>query len=294
MNLNDLFRAKDIDPQQVLVLRHRPKEPKLNRALPRLAAEKPSTFNAYQQTQSAKLEKAMLGARYVASFIGREAGKALFVGLYSIGASKPLTYKGYWRIPEYVEMRERYGMKGPRSEEEGGRSSLLWFELALQDFYTSWKGKLVVKWPPPELSWWRWAHRNEMPVLTILRESELVEPMREWDELVLSWGELTDLPASWKDALRQWRVIYYIFDTSDSKGYVGSAYGKNNVLARWQNYKTSGHGGNTLLRQRNPQNFRFSILERVSPDMSPEDVIQRENTWKNRLYTHKPYGLNDN
>ena len=293
MDLNDLFHVKNIDPQQVLVLRHRPKEPELNRALPRLAAEKPHMFNAYQQTQAAKLEKAMLATRYVASFIGREAGKALFVGLYSIGASKPLTYKDYWRIPEYVEMRERYGMKGFRGEEEG-RSSLLWFELALQDFYTSWKGKLVVKWPPPERSWWRRAHRNEMPVLAILQESELVKPMGAWDSLILSWDELADLPSSWKDALRQWQVIYYIFDKSDSKGYVGSAYGKDKLLGRWQNYKSSGHGGNTLLRRRNPQNFRFSILERVSPDMKKEEVIQRENTWKKRLHTYKPYGLNDN
>ena len=33
----------------------------------------------------------MLGGGYIACFIGREAGKALFIGLYSIGPSKPLT-----------------------------------------------------------------------------------------------------------------------------------------------------------------------------------------------------------
>ena len=31
----------------------------------------------------------------------------------------------------------------------------------------------------------------------------------------------------------QWRGIYYIFDTSDAKGYVGSAYGEYNPLGRW-------------------------------------------------------------
>jgi len=44
--------------------------------LPWLAAEKPEVFNAYQQTQGEKVEKAMLGAKYVASFIGHEPGKA--------------------------------------------------------------------------------------------------------------------------------------------------------------------------------------------------------------------------
>ena len=46
MNLTDLLRGKDIDPQQVLVLRHRPWEPELNKVLPWLAAEKPNVFNA--------------------------------------------------------------------------------------------------------------------------------------------------------------------------------------------------------------------------------------------------------
>jgi hypothetical protein len=89
MELNDLFQKNGIDPRQVLVLRHRPKEPKLNRALPRLAAERPDVFNAYQSIQASSLEramKAMTGTGFVASFIGHEPGKALFVGLYAIRA----------------------------------------------------------------------------------------------------------------------------------------------------------------------------------------------------------------
>ena len=39
MNLKDLLLSKDIDPQHVLVLRHRPLEPDLNKVLPWLAAE---------------------------------------------------------------------------------------------------------------------------------------------------------------------------------------------------------------------------------------------------------------
>ena len=88
MDLNDLFQKKGIDPQQVLVLRHRPSEPEINKVLPWLAAETPVVFNAYQQTRGEKLEKAFQGAAYVASFIGHQPGKALFVGLYSIGKSK--------------------------------------------------------------------------------------------------------------------------------------------------------------------------------------------------------------
>jgi hypothetical protein len=51
MNLNDLLAGKGIDPQHVLVMRHRPSEPELNKVLPWLSAEKPDVFNAYQRTQ---------------------------------------------------------------------------------------------------------------------------------------------------------------------------------------------------------------------------------------------------
>src|SRR5436190_1005996 len=83
-------------------------------------------------------------------------------------------------------------------------------------------------------------------------------------------------PSTWKSKLSEWRAIYYIFDTSDGKGYIGSAYGDTNLLGRWRGYATRGHGGNHLLRQRDPQHFRFTILERVSPDMDPSDVIRLE------------------
>jgi hypothetical protein len=51
-------------------MRHRPQEPELRKVLPWLAAEKPELFNAYQQTHGERVEKAMLGAKFVASFIG--------------------------------------------------------------------------------------------------------------------------------------------------------------------------------------------------------------------------------
>jgi hypothetical protein len=294
MNLNDLLLKEDIDPRQVLVFRHRPHESKLNKVLPWLAAERPEVFNAYQQTQGKKLEKvmgAMEGVGYVASFIGHEPGKALFIGLYSIGTSKPLSQKQYWQVPAYIEMKA-FGMKGFSNEDP--RITVRWFDLKLTDFYSFWKGKLIVSWPGLERSWWRRAHRNKIPVLAVLEDSALDTVMPEWDNIILTWEELQVLPVRWKTAISQWRGIYYIFDTSDGKGYVGSAYGANNLIGRWQNYAASGHGGNRLLRQRDSRNFQFSILQRVSPDMDANEVIQLESSWKVRLHTRKPLGLNDN
>ena len=118
--------------------------------------------------------------------------------------------------------------------------------------------------------------------------------MKKWDELELTWSQLSVLPKRWQATLAEWRGIYYIFDASDGKGYVGSAYGSSNLVGRWRNYAASGHGGNRLLRERDSQNFHFTILELVSPTMEFDEVIRRESTWKERLHTRKPNGLNDN
>lgn len=293
MNLNDLLHGKGIDPQKVLVLRHRPWEPELNKVLPWLAAEKPDVFNAYQQSQKEKVERAITRAGYVASFIGHEPGKAVFIGLYAVKGWKSITQKQFWKIPANVELKS---LGGKAFMEDSPRSSVLWFDLALADFYTHWKGKLIVRWPGLERSWHRWAHKpkNEMQVLAVHDESILDAAMPEWNEIDLTWKELGELPTRWKAKLNEWRCIYFIFDTSDGKGYVGSAYGESNLLGRWQNYAAAGHGGNRLLRQRDPNNFRFSILERVSPDMAQTDITQLEATWKKRLHTKHPFGLNDN
>jgi hypothetical protein len=147
--------------------------------------------------------EAMKGDGHVASFIAHGPGKALFVGLYKIAGSKPLTFEEFWRVPAYIEMKA-FGKKGWNAGEDA-RPSVLWFELQLTDFYARWKGKLVVGWPPPERSWWRRAHRKEHPVLAVLEDSALEAAMPEWDEPGLSWEELAVLPSRWRAALAQWR-----------------------------------------------------------------------------------------
>lgn len=288
MDFNDLLIKENIDPKTVLVMRHRPSEPELRKVLPWLAAERPETYNAYQQTQGLKTENAMKRADYVASFIGHEARKALFIGLYQRHKSKPLTYKQYWNLSPYKEMKN-FGLLGF----SGDRENVLWFDLKITPFYQGWKGRMIVDWPPPERSWWRWANKNHIPISTIHEQSILDAEMPEWNEITLTVEQLKVIPLKWKTALQQWRGIYFIYDESDQKGYVGSAYGNENILGRWLSYAASGHGGNKELRHRDPTKFRFSILQRVSPDMEPTEIINLEATWKNRLHTRE-FGMNEN
>jgi hypothetical protein len=290
MDLNALLREKNIDPTAVAVLRHRPQYPELRRVLPWLAAERPDSFNAYQQTHGPKVEKALQQATYTASFIGHAAGQAIFVGIFKVVGWTPITEQQFWKRPGTGDLRT-FGMD---IMDRAGRETVLWFDLQLTDIYADWKGKLIVNWPPPERAWWRWASRNTIPIAAILPESAFDEDMPSWDKIDVGWEELKVLPTRWRHKLSEWRAIYYIFDTSDRKGYVGSAYGSENLLGRWLGYGAVGHGGNKLLRQREPKNFRFSILQRLSPDLEPGDVVAVESSWKERLHTREPWGLNDN
>lgn len=285
MDFKDLLMKRGFDLEKVMVMRHSPQEPELRKVLPWLAAERPGVFNAYQQIQNIRAEKALMKADFVGSFIG-QADKAIFIGLYRRRSWYPITDEEFWAIPENQEMKP-FGLRGIEN-----RETALWFNLEPLDFYAEWKGRLVVKWPPGML-WWRWAKSNDFPIYAIHEESLLDEEMPSWDQLSLGWSALMVLPAKWKTTLSQWRGIYFIIDISDGKGYVGSASGEKNLLGRWLNYSASGHGGNKKLKQRDPQNFLFTILQRTSPDMNEADVIRLEANWKDRLHTRE-FGLNDN
>jgi hypothetical protein len=294
MELNDLLSKNGIDPARTLVLRHRPTELLLRRALPLLlAAERLDIFDAYQAYQNPAAERsfaAQVGG-WLASFIAHGPARAVFVGLYKIEGAEPESSEQYWARPENHEL-VKFGL-GSYSTAHSGPPSLR-FDLSLTSFHEEWRGKLVIHWPPPERSWVRRAHKNQMRVLAIREESAFAAELPAWDDIDFTWAELQILPQRMRGALEQWRGIYLIWDQSDGKAYVGSAYGSANILGRWENYSATGHGGNKHLRGRDPNNFRFTVLERVSPDMPSDEVIRRESSWKRRLHSAAPHGLNDN
>jgi hypothetical protein len=276
--LNDL----PVEPSTTLLLRHQPTEREFRRKLPWLAAEDMEAYNAYQQTQSRAVENQMLKATHVASFIGHTTGQALFVGIFEKHGEQRMTaaqknaQPGMKSIAHYFTLRESF-----------------WFDLRLTNLLAEWKGRLTLNWPG-ERSWSRWGtSKSNLVVQAIHEESVLAGEMPSWDQLILTWSDLHDMPGSWKERLSQWRGVYFIHDRSDGKGYVGSAYGTENILGRWNIYAKTGHGNNKLLRDRRPDDLSFSILQLVAPDLSADDVIRLEGTWKNRLHTRES-GLNEN
>jgi hypothetical protein len=155
---------------------------------------------------------------------------------------------------------------------------------------------LVVDWPGSDRAWSRWAHKkkNVFHVAALLEESKLIDKMPHWTEIVLKHEELKIIPQAWRHKMEEWRGIYYIFDQGSGKGYVGSAYGVENIFGRWSNYSKTLHGNNKLLRQCDAKNLVFSILEIDSHARERDEIIVKESSWKRRLHTRHPNGLNAN
>jgi hypothetical protein len=265
-----LLEMAEIDPAHTLIVRHVPVEKSLKRVLPWLVIERPDLWLAYQRIQWESLEKAMTRGRTIASFIGDAAGSAVFAGLYTIGAWERLDAAGYDRFPGNRELMA-FGMAGRTT----AMPDCLAFELTPHPAYQHWVGHLTIDWPQPYQRWWRWAKPGHFAVRTIEADSRFVPAVPDWREMILSWQELSNLPKAWQAALSQWRGIYLIHDCERGASYVGSAGGSDNIHGRWCDYARSGHGGNRGLKDSKPDQLRFSILERTSPDLSTEGGCTR-------------------
>jgi len=79
--------------------------------------------------------------------------------------------------------------------------------------------------------------------------------------------------------------------------YVGSAYGENMILGRWQSYIKTGNGDNAELRKLSfdyiKKNFKFSILDIFKSTTDDQTIILRECWWKSVLQTRE-FGYNIN
>ena len=222
-------------------------------------------FKNWQENQSQK----NFGRKYILSLIYWNKDEWLFAGIY-----------------ESVSVSEE--------------NSKYKYETCLLNVANEFIGKLIINFKKDfRASYLRLEKYIEnMNVLEIKRESIKID-FPGYDKVNVSWNELSNLIKidSWKTALENQKGVYLITDINSGKMYVGSAYGENMILGRWENYIANGHGGNKELKKIEfeyiKKNFRYSILEIFKSTIDDEIIMARESWWKETLLTRK-FGYNDN
>jgi hypothetical protein len=225
-------------------------------------------------------------ATHVAAFHARPKEHAVFIGLYEQRGSRTITKAELEVMPSYQAL-VRHGMSLATED----RPTMLHFDLQEMKALAGFQGRVEVRWPKPPVQWSRWANR-EFPITAIHEEDLLQERMKAWDEISLTCAEINMCPPSWIKTLSGYRGIYFIFDTILQKGYVGAAYGPENIWQRWSRHAAVG-GDARELKLCNSDNFVFSILELVGQSKPPEEVQRLEASWMRRLHTRtREGGLN--
>lgn len=176
------------------------------------------------------------------------------------------------------------------------------FDLRPTDIMSDLRERLIIDWGKATVSWHQWA-TNKKAVLAIQANQKY--EFKGFDKMILKYSQLKEIISdkilyeNWHTALSSVYAIYLIVDETDGKQYIGSAYGEGGLLARWKCYVDTKHGGDAKLKEiicNSPEryeNFQFSILQVLPKTISPEEVIEIENLYKNKLLTRK-FGLNTN
>lgn len=296
LQLADILTKAGLRSVDVNVILHSPRHGDLLEMMPGLVRTRRAALEAYQATHGSRAEAALRRGRpWLAAFVkdglDRRAGRSrmLFCGLYKNRGARMRSHAEIMAEPEVRWLFDTFGAFGEFSEGREDRHHA-WFDLVLSDHLAEFQGRLVCGVRLTQ-TYVRLAENLDAPVWAIVEHGFFDAAPPDWRRMRPRGTYVRELPPGWAARLREWRGIYLITDESDGARYVGSAYGQENLLGRWLTHVAGDKGVTRELKARNPVNFRFSILERVSPDMLEHEVIALEQTWMDRLHTRR-YGLN--
>lgn len=210
---------------------------------------------------------------YIASFIGIERRRSVFLGVFKVG-------------------------KATR------KNGLYLYDLEEVDTFSDFVDRLVINWGDNTRAWHQWYDRNDKEVIELL-PAGYIGNFPGLLEFTLDYAELCNLinnpdaNPDWKHQLSAVNGIYMILDTNTGQQYIGSANGENGIWQRWCEYAANGTGGNKQLKEllaRDPayaQHFRFSVLQTLPANISRNEIVAIENLYKNKMGS-RVYGLNSN
>lgn len=167
--------------------------------------------------------------------------------------------------------------------------------------YEKYFGRLIIRYKNKSQNMVRLAEGvlDQCEVVQILSDTFDNDIFPGYENIDISWSDLSRVTTkeSWITALKNQKGVYLINDTSNGKMYVGSAYGDQMILGRWQSYVSSGHGGNIELKKLEFEHikkyFRYSILDIFKSTTDDKTIIVRESWWKGVLQTRR-FGYNSN
>jgi len=278
ITLHEIFKIYGFDPNQVKSARHGNKE------LPVLETFQ-KDIEKWEAYQSFQRPNKFSNAKHVAVFAPARGSSALFLSLWDVS----------YEITSDEFSEKQYGLIKKYGFPESWCKICSWYCLQRNPKLDDLSERLIIEWGKSTISW---VQNQDKHVLEIKGKNSIGEFV-SYDQVQLSFYDLTKLMrelsnnAIWETMLSSINGIYLITDQSSGKMYVGSAYGENGIYGRWAVYAQNGHGGNKELQDLDPNNFEFSILEIAPSTLSAEEIIQKENRWKERLRTRE-FGLNTN
>ncbi|EEW24449.1 GIY-YIG nuclease family protein [Rhodobacter ferrooxidans] len=291
MKFNLLLRDGGFDPAQVSVILHTTNLHPFRALLPVVVADHPDLFDAYQSVHSRSATAILLARPFAASFVPLTGRRMVFAGLFAVRPEGEFPVEDIYADPRFARLEKEFGATdtGPAANlARGGRQ--VRFAMSRLEALSDLVGRLTIA-APGGRTYVRIAANLGADIAAISEESLLRRHPPEWREMILSAIELRALPRDWAARLAEWRGVYLIVDQTDGARYVGSAYGAENLLGRWRAHVAGDRGVTVELARRDPAAFRFSILQRLDPDLAPDQVIGVEQNWKRRLDTVS-HGLN--
>ena len=282
MNFDDLLEMNDLNAKEFRLVRHGYKE------LDPLATFQ-NNLELFVAYQSFQLIGKFGNAKYIAVFAPHHGTQALFLGIWRIDDEIPA-------IDAPQKSRKLIDRFGWQLEKDS------FYKLSRAEALSELSERLVIDWGGSTVSWVQ--RKSDKPVVAILPPAHIQE-FQSYEHAVIDRAQLERMVsnptnnATWYNALRSVNGIYCITDTRTGRLYVGSAYGKNGIWARWADYAVSGHGGNKKLVEllkAEPEavnHFQYSILEILPGSSTADDAIEKESLWKLKLGSRE-HGYNEN
>lgn len=276
---NLLLETEGISPKEVRLLRHQ------QTGVARCSSyvlwrDTPGAFESWQSCQLAS-RASYFDASHWASFVVPPDGSTLFVGLYRVRGRADVPVG--WIDPLFDV---------PLVEREKRECHL--YQLERSDVAAEYIGRLRIDWGVGTRSWVQRAdapngNKKIVELTKVFQEDEFPG----YAGFISSLAALPSLPLGWHTALSAARGVYLLTCPRTREQYVGSAYGADGFLGRWQVYLQGGHGGNVGLKSREPSDYQISILEVAGSIATSEEIIAMEQRWKEKLQSRE-MGLNRN